>query len=274
MTETNERRGLRVKQRHFACSRETTMTDSPDPVVRLLLEAFALGFWSYSFFSTGYVWLVLVYLCFGFVIMNVITKISPLEAGKAYWIELLTLFVFLFVGAALFSVVFNVCSELKYGVWASTCLMGGLLPSLFLKSYHSYLEIPPEIHSIWSYDAEKDDMEAEKLESDKIIVVELELFKQASDTELLTIKAKAAENTPFGIWFKLFMKHYNIRSPLQPIAYEANGQSFGWIFYTQPVWGGKKYIDPAQSFAQNKIKEKNLIFAKRVHQQKTENNIK
>jgi hypothetical protein len=184
--------------------------------------------------------------------------------GKAYWIELLTLFVLLFFGAALFSMVFNLCSELKYGVWASTCLMGGMLPSLLLKSYHCYLEIPPEIHTIWSYDAEKDDMDAEKLESDKIIVVELQLFKQASDTELLNIKAKAAENTPFGIWFKLFMKHYNIRSPLQPIAYEENRQSFGWIFYTQSVWGGKKYIDSTQSFAQNSIKEKDVIFAKRV----------
>ncbi|GHT43623.1 hypothetical protein AGMMS49965_17750 [Bacteroidia bacterium] len=230
----------------------------------LLATPALLGFLGYSFFYVIYIWLTVLYFCLGFVLANGFSSIFPACAGKGYWVELLTLVVLLFLSAALFSVVFNLCSELKYGVWASSCLVAGIVPSLFLKAVRSYLAIPPAIHAVWSYDAEMGELEAETLDSDKIIVVEMELFKQPADTELLNIKAKTAENAPFGVWFKLFVKHYNIRSPLQPIACEADGQSFGWIFYTQSIWGGKRHIDPTQSFAQNKIRDNDIIFAKRV----------
>ena len=231
----------------------------------LLASPALLGFVGYSFFDNFYIWLIVLYLFLGFVLATGFSTIFPAWAGKGYGVKLLTLVALFFLSAALFSVVFNLCCELKYGVWASTCLIAGVVPSLFLRAVQSYLAIPPEIHAVWSADMEPGVMEAETMESDKIIVVELEISKNLSDTELLSIKAKTAENALFGRWFKLFVHDYNIRSSLQPIVCKTDaGQSFGWIFYTPSIWGGKRHIDPALSFAQNKIKDNAIIVAKRV----------
>jgi hypothetical protein len=227
------------------------------------------GFIDYGFMPYIYIGLAVLYLVLGYVNLKVLETVIDGLDEKPYYVEYLCVFVVLFIGAALFSLVFNLCNELQYGLWACTCLLPFLLPSLFRKAYQAYMNIPLEVYTIWSYNKETREMLPEYLDYNKIIVVELELFKQVSDTKPLNIKAKASDHLPFGIWFKVFIDDYNKKSPLHPVASSDPEDTHGWIFYVNTrILGRKKYIDPELSFAKNRIKEHNIIIAKRVQHRK------
>jgi len=232
--------------------------------VILVLPAL-LGFINYWYMPYAYIGLMVLYLLLGYYNLSILNRLIDDFKEKPYYVEFLFVFVLMFVSAALFSLVFNICNELQYGLWACTCLLTFIFPSLFMKAYRTFMDIPLEVYLIWSHDKELRTLTEDDIDSNKIIVVELEIFKQVEDTEPLNIKAKSSEITPFGPWFKTFIGDYNKKSPQSPIIYKDRNDSYGWIFYVNTSFlGRKRYIDPTLSFADNKIKEKNVIIAKRV----------
>jgi hypothetical protein len=229
------------------------------------------GFIDYRFMPYAYIALSSLYLILGYFNLDILKGIVKSVEEKPYYVEFLCVLSVMFVGAALFSLVFNLCNELQYGLWACTCMLTFIFPSLFLKAYQTYLNIPPEVYLVWSYD-EEGEITSEYMDYNKIIVIELELFKKVSDAMPLNIKAKASDNVPFGVWFKKFVNDYNLKSPAAQIEYSDESNSYGWIFYVNSsILGRKKYIDPGSDFMKNRIKEKNIIIAKRV-QYNEENN--
>lgn len=224
-----------------------------------------LGFVDYWFMPYGYIGLALLYLLLGYYYVVILKKIMKDIKEKPYYIEFLCVFIVGAVSLCLFSLVFNLCNELQYGTWACTCMLPFFFPTVFAQAYKSYIDIPLEVYLIWAYDKETKEISDEDFDQDCILVVELELFKQVADAEPLNIKAKASDITPFGPWFKVFIDDYNKKSPLNPIAYSDNDNTYGWIFYTNTsLLSRKRYLDPGLSFAKNRIKEKNVIIAKRV----------
>lgn len=232
--------------------------------VILVLPAL-LGFIDYWFMPYAYIGLMVFYLILGYYNLQILEKIIEDYKEKPYYVEFLIVFVITFISAAFFSLIFNLCNELQYGMWACTCLITFMFPSLFLKTYQTFMDIPLEIYQIWSYDKENRRMTEDDFDNSKVIVVEVSMFKQMADIEPLNIKAKSSEITPFGPWFKTLISDYNKKSPLNPIAHGDNADSYGWIFYVNTsILGRKRYIDPTLSFAENRLKEKNVIIAKRT----------
>lgn len=225
-----------------------------------------LGFIDYWFMPYAYIGLQLFYFFLGWYNLKVLTMLIKDINEKPYYVEFLFVFTVMFVGSALFSLVFNLCNELQYGLWACTCIIPFVFPSIFRKAYQAYMHIPLEIYKIWSYNNQLANLsESDFMDSNKITVVEMELFKQVADIEPLNIKAKASEEMSFGTWFKIFIDDYNKKSPLMPIVYSDYDNSYGWIFYTiTSILGRKRYIDPDLSFSGNKIKEHRVIIAKRT----------
>ncbi|MFV0332163.1 MAG: TssN family type VI secretion system protein [Dysgonomonas sp.] len=225
-----------------------------------------LGFIDYWFMPYAYISLQVLYLFLGWYFLKILQSQIKDIKEKPYYVEFLFVFVVMIVAGALFSLVFNLCNELQYGLWACTCILPFIFPSLFRKAYQTFMNIPLEIYKIWSYDTQvEENWDDDLMDSDKVTVVEMELFKQVSDTVPLNIKAKAQEDMPFGVWFKVFINDYNIKSSASPIIYSDFENSYGWIFYTiTSVLGRKRYIDPDLSFAKNKIKEHRVIIAKRT----------
>jgi hypothetical protein len=174
--------------------------------------------------------------------------------------------VIMFIGAALFSVIFNLCNELKYGLWACTCVFPFVFPSLFYETYKKYMEIPAEVHKIWVYSPKEDLSNFEYMDYNKLLVMDLEFFRHPSDNEPAKVKAKAPDNISFGKWFQKFINDYNLKSPSTPIEiYDKNSGYYQWIFYIKPSFFlPRKYIDHELTIAENKIKEKYTIMAKRV----------
>jgi hypothetical protein len=231
-----------------------------------------LGFIDYWFMPYVYITLQVLYFFAGWYFLNLLKLFEKDIDQKPYYVEFLFVFIVMLIGGGLFSLIFNLCNELQYGLWACTCILTFMFPSIFRKAYESYMEIPLEIYKIWSYDNQEGDFEdTEAFDSDKITVVEMELFKQISDKKPLNIKAKAQEDMLFGVWFKVFINDYNIKSSVSPIVYSDYENSYGWIFYTiTSILGRKRYIDPDLSFAQNRIKEHRIIIAKRTRYKEIE----
>jgi len=230
-----------------------------------------LGFIDYYFMPYAYIVLSAVYLLLGMLYLRLLKTYIDDWDSKPYYAEILCVAVVMIVGAMFFSLIFNLCNELQYGWWACTCLLPFMIPSLFRKAYNEYLAIPAEVYAIWSYwsNDEKGEKMLEDIDYNKIIVVELELFKQIDDVKPFNVKVKASENMSFGAWFKKFIDDYNKKSPSNPIAYTGGDDSYGWIFYViTSVLGRKKHINPIATFGKNKIKEHNVIIAKRVVEQK------
>lgn len=225
-----------------------------------------LGFIDYWFMPYGYIFLLVLYFFLGWYNLNILQQLIEDIRNKPYYVEFLIVFTITFVGGALFSLVFNLCNELQYGLFAWTSVLTFIFPSVFRQAYRTFMNIPIEVYKIWSYEGQPEDASGEDhIEENKIIVVRMELFCQQADKRPLKTKVKANEETTFGQWFKLFIIDYNKKSPANPIVYADHINSYGWTFYTTTAfWGIKKYIDPDLSFVDNKMKEHRIVIAKRT----------
>ena len=235
----------------------------------LLLCSFGLlGFIDYWFMPYVYIGLQILYLILGWYAMKFIKRtLNKQRQETPYYVEFGLCFLVMFVGGAFFSLIFNLCNELQYGIWASTCLLTFVFPSLLTKTYNVYMEIPLEIHNVWKYAHNEDLSSFESMDYNKLMVMELEIFKQINDPSPSKVKAKAPDNMPFGVWFQKFLTDYNIKFTRTPIDV-MDQKAYGWIFYIKlSFFHPRRYIDYEKTIADNKIKEKYTIIAKRVNEQ-------
>lgn len=225
------------------------------------------GFIDYWFMPYVYILLQILYLVLGWYAIRMIKQFLPTsENGIPYYMEFFICFLMMFIGAAFFSLIFNLCNELKYGLWACTCLLTFLFPSLLAKTYAVYMLIPLEIHNVWKYSNNEDLSSFELMDYNKLMVMELEIFKRVNDLLPSKVKAKAPDNMPFGIWFQKFLTDYNLKFPRTPIDV-MDQEAYGWIFYVKrSFFRPRKYINAELSIVENKIKEKHTIIAKRVNE--------
>jgi hypothetical protein len=230
-----------------------------------------LGFIDYWFMPYVYLSLQILYGILGWYNIKLIHHFMPDVENKPYIVEFLVHFLMMFVGAALFSLIFNLCNELKYGIWASTCLLTFILPSLYKALYEKYMAIPLEIYKVWKYSGNYDLSPFDKMDYDKLLVMEVEVFKRVNDHAPTKVKAKAPDSMSFGVWFQKFISDYNMKFPKQPIEVSDGADLYGWIFYVKrSFFHRRRYIDYEQPFTQNKLKEKYTIVAKRVSEQTNE----
>lgn len=224
-----------------------------------------LGFLDYDFMPYGYVVLSLLYLLLGWYNIRLMSWVFKGESKFSYEM-ILTLFV-LIVGMLFFVVVFNLCNDLQYGLWASTCMLSFGFISLFVRSYFLFLEIPEAIYKIWKFeDSESVDMYAD-IDFGRLKVVTLEIYKEDGDREPLRLKGKVPDHIPFGVWVKRLIEDYNKKSPLSPIRYVTDGVQDNWIFYRHnSVLLPKRYIDCTQTVKENRIGENCFIVAKRIRE--------
>lgn len=236
-----------------------------------------LGFINYYFMPYVYIALQVVYFLCGWWNIKLLDIVEPKIREKyPYIAEFFLLVVIVSIGMAIFSVLFNLTNELQFGIWASTCVIIFILPSIFNQTYQSYLMIPVEIYDIWKYSKELDLSRFESMDYDKLHVMELEIFKSVVDPLSSKIKAKAPDNLEFGIWFQKFITDYNVKFPSTPIEvdYVDNDnmlEVYSWIFYVKPSFFlPRRRIDFTKTIKQNKLSEKYTIIAKRVSEEVTE----
>lgn len=225
-----------------------------------------LGFLDMQFMPWGYIICQLYYLTIGILFVWM--------AGIYYENELLERRGFFFIcsliscllGIFLFKLGFDWLNNLHYGLWAATSVFVFLLPVLFWWAYIAFLNIPLEIYKVWQYPVVPADISMEHLDFNRLLVLEVNLYKNTDDAEPLKVKAKAPRNMNFGLWFQKFIDDYNLKFPDNPIQYKSgNAVSYKWIFYIKPSFFKQRhFIDPELDIEQNNITETYAIFAKRV----------
>ncbi|QJD96539.1 TssN family type VI secretion system protein [Mucilaginibacter robiniae] len=241
-------------------------------IVIMLLTAITLGlpgflgFLDLHFMPWGYIICQLYYVSLGIVFIWL--------AGIYYESELLERKGFFFLcslitcllGLFLFRLAFDWLNDLKYGIWAASSIFAFLLPTLFWWAYIAFLNIPLEIYKIWQYPVVPADISMEHLDFNRLLVLEVNLYKNIKDVEPLKVKAKAPRNMNYGLWFQKFIDDYNLKFPEVPIQYQqSNGEYYKWIFYIKPsFFKQRQFIDPDLDIEQNHITESFTIFAKRV----------
>lgn len=224
-----------------------------------------LGFIDYWFMPYAYLGIMLFSFLLGVYQIYALRKVIPEIKDKPFYVEFLLIFVSMFIGMGLFTLIFNLCNELQYGIWAATAVIPFIFPCVFRRTYISFLNIPLEVYKVWNYHNQKGELDSDLIDYSKVLVVEVEIHKKPEDEKAQNIKAKSSEDLLFGVWFKIFIDDYNKRTPHSPLVYSDHQNSYGWLFYTvSSVLGRKKYIDPDLTFAQNGIREKNVIIAKRT----------
>lgn len=222
-----------------------------------------LGWMDYDFMPYAYIVLAIIYLILGMYAMLIFDHLPSKAEHKEYRYEILSILIQLIMGAALFSLLFNLCNELQYGLWACTCLLPYLLPSLYRHTYYSYLGIPLEVYEVWTYDKEKTINPYYFNDSHEPIWIDL--CKQLDDRIPNRIGAKFGYDQIFGEWFQHVIEDNNLKKPEDPILHFDEANKFGWIFYVKPSFFlPKHYIDPNETIYRNRLKPSDIITARRV----------
>lgn len=239
----------------------------------LILAAPALlGFLHYNFMPWAYIGLAVAYLIVGYYNDKLLPWAFKKQQGKGntgenelkYRTKIIYTVIQLTFGILLFVLVFNLCNELKYGIWAATAMVPFVLASILQRTYDIFIHIPPLVYKIWNYGSCAGFANPEDIDHSKLKVVLLELFKKEGDPEPIHINAKAPEELLLGDWIKLIFEDYNKKTPHAPIDV-FDYEDGGWIFYVKSWFlAPRRYLDYELTVARNRIKERHLIVAKRV----------
>jgi hypothetical protein len=197
--------------------------------------------------------------------------ISTKIENYKYLLESLLTLVIMLLGMFLFSLLYNALSPVPNGVLASSCALVFAVPLLFYWTYLAYISIPLDIYKLWQYDPTKVDRNRlDGVDFNKLLVLELEFGRKVNDEDRTRVKVKALPEMYFGEWFGTFLENYNRKFPDNPITAEKDsGGPHDWIFYVKPsFFSRRRYIDPEDSVANNRIREKHTIITKRVSHEK------
>lgn len=223
-----------------------------------------LGFFDYNFMPYIYALLATAYLIIGCYSQSIMLSFLKDLKGKPFFFKFMFNMATMILGIGLFSLCFNLTNELQYGLWACTCVLPFMFPMLYNKTLRCYLDIPAEIYKVWKYSDEYDS-DSFNIDLERIMVVDLELFRRVDDIDSERITGKVSEDSVFGQWFQRMIDDCNRKSPTDPIIYRNESDYYEWIFYIKPsFFSRRKYIDPDLNFADNNLKRRCTIIAKRV----------
>lgn len=236
-------------------------------VLGLVLAIPALmGLLGLGYMPWGYIISQIYFLATGSLLVYLLTKhyVNELHDRKAFIMAALLISGLL--GFYLYQTVFNMLSTIAIGSWAATSTFSFIVPLLFWWTYVAQLSIPSEIYKIWEHPVTQLELDMEHLDFNRMLVLELEVYKNTHDPEPIKVKVKAPENMLFGNWFYKFIEDYNIKFPKSPVSYMATDTiPYKWIFFIRTSFFRRNiFIDPDLSILKNGISEKVTIYAKRV----------
>ncbi|MDY0907292.1 TssN family type VI secretion system protein [Pedobacter sp. CFBP9032] len=225
-----------------------------------------LGFLNFSFMPWGYIICCIFYILTGTIFVYLLTKYYPKDVLERKVFIFFATLVSAILSVYLYQLAFNWLSNVRFGWWGAGSIAWFFVPLMFWWAYVSLLSIPSEIYKIWKYPSTPLDINMDHVDFNKLLVLELELYKRSSDPEPLKVKVKAPENMNFGIWFHKFIDDYNLKFGKNPVEFRDEDQDgYRWIFFIKTSFFKRNiFIDPDLDITENGISEKMTIYAKRV----------
>ncbi|MCS4225976.1 TssN family type VI secretion system protein [Sphingobacterium sp. BIGb0165] len=253
-------------------NKKNSLLSNKKLIISILLGGLALalpgffGFLGFAFMPWGYFMTMIYAFGVGVLWVYLLSKwdLNSLENRKVF--VFFVMLIMLLLGLYIYKLFFDWMSPFRLGWWAATSVSIFFVPMFFWWTYIALLSIPMEIHRVWEYPRFPEEINLDHLDFDKLLVLELELYKDSKDVEPLRVKVKAPEKMNFGLWFQKFIEDYNSKFPNAPVRYsDIGGEYQKWIFVVKrSVFKRNVYIDPSLDISGNQITEKMTIHAKRV----------
>ena len=222
--------------------------------------------WGYSF-SVLYPVFTIVFLLLGFLHAWLERNYLPelVRAGFGGRILLVIGFVITGLGLLLVETHFLFRVTRHIALFSGTSVLFPV-PLLWTEAYERWLNIPPPQHKPWPL-PEHPAPEIDMLDLSVIQVVKFEFLREPDDPYRADSRVKAPVYLAVGELFHVFLKDYNSRFTGTPIVLQDDQQRpFDWVFYVWPRswWQSRRYIDPFQNFAENRLKDGDRLVAERV----------
>lgn len=229
----------------------------------------------FAFFNNEFIWFGLLFSILYYILLGIgllyymstkfFKSIGVMESmlGK--------IFIFLIViilSSWIYYLVFNYITISGYVHIIMLNILWVFTPFLFSELKQKYLVIPDPFYEYWKVGTEgKDNEYWDKIDKFHLMQVSIKI-KKRSDSEFFSkFDVKIAQEVNLGSWFDKFIEDQNYRFPNDAIETNAHDIDMGWIFYTPKYFSFPLFIrnlDPTKPISESNIKNKQIIFAKRV----------
>lgn len=229
----------------------------------------------FAFFNNEFIWFgllfsILYYILLGIGLLyymntNFFKGIGIMESllGKFFIFLIVTI-----LSCWIFYLVFNLIAISSYVHYIMFTILWVFVPFLFSELKQKYVAIPYPFYQSWTVGTGRTDNEYwDNIDKFHLMQVSIKI-KKRSDSEFFSkFDVKIAQEVNLGSWFDKFIEDQNYRFPNDAIETNATDENMGWIFYTPKYFKFPLFIrnlDPTKPIAESNIKNKQVIFAKRV----------
>lgn len=226
------------------------------------------GLMTFRFVPNGLVAVQLSFFALGIlgVLFSQSNVFASIGLGEKPWLILLVVLIALLVGSWGFFLVFEYLSSLGYSLLVALTSVWFLLPFFYLWGRKAYVTIPPAYYTVmdpWET-GPFDNRVWEEVDYLRLMNISLRIKQSATDRSFSSYPVRAPSQVPVAQWFSRYIKDQRIKFPNAPIEMEENGEPYCWIFYTTKFLVFNRPISPDKTFADYKIKNKSVVYARRV----------
>lgn len=254
-------------------------------LIMSLIVAFPslLGLLKYEFIWGGLLISIFIYLLLG--ILFTWFTASPIFEKIGFkkeniWLTLIGCLIFMVIGGWIYFLAFSYLSKLSYGIYATLGMLWFLVPMLYKVSKDRFIEIPKLFYDYWVIKNDPADNEYwNNIDTFRLKQVVVKVKRNFKAKHYASFSVKIPDDVELGKWFDRFIADQDRRFPQNAIELldKSTEKKFGWIFYT-PKWFHftlfTRNLDFNTTVAKNKIRNKDIIFIKRVSQSTVSNTLK
>ena len=229
-----------------------------------------IGLFAFVFFNSNITWFFIGaqvwILAMGWIFWSMMKRgFSPFY-NKMVLTEWIFMLIPVTFGAMIYIYLFEMFNNNNIVWWFASCYLCFFIPYMIDLAFRKFAAIPPEIYKVWYYPADFEEPDFDRMDLNKMFLIDIEFSKNPSDVAISNFKAKAPLQMSFSDWFVSFIANYNMKFEDSQIQYiSPDGEPHGWIFYTKGnFFTGKKFIDPDMTIQANKLRENIAVVAKRV----------
>lgn len=238
----------------------------------------------FAFFNNEFIWLgllfsVLYYLMLGIGLLYFMDTVlfQNINIQESVPAKIFLFLIVAILSSWMYYLVFNYIAISSYAHISMLNILWLFTPLFFKESKKKYLQIPDPFYQYWRVGKERKDIDYwDNIDKFRLMQVSINIKKKVNSDFFSKFDVKIAPDVNLGNWFDKFIEDQNYRFPNDAIESSAENEDSGWIFYTAKYFSFPLFIrklNPYETIAEGKIKNKQIIFAKRVALNKLENQI-
>lgn len=229
----------------------------------------------FAFFNNEFIWMGLLLSVFYYSILGVVllyfmntTMFQNIGIQDSVPAKIFLFLIVTILSSWIYYLVFNYVTISNYAHISMLNVLWMFVPVFFVESKKKFLQIPDPFYEFWRVGNERKDFDYwDNIDKFRLMQVSINIKKKVDSDFFSKFDVKIAQDVNLGNWFDKFIEDQNYRFPNDAIESSAENEDTGWIFYTARYFNYPLFIrnlSPHQTISESKIKNKQIIFAKRV----------